>query len=112
VAAKKKTKKKAKKKPARRTARQAFEANLKSLEKQLPSGLGRSVRDLRKNMRDLERQIDKARGDREKRWHELETQVRKDAAKLLRKVEHAIEPPKAKKKKKKKAAKKKTAATA
>jgi hypothetical protein len=108
MAAKKKVaKKKAKKKPAR-SPRDAFDANLKSIQDQLPPALARRVRDLRKSMRDLEKGIDKARADREKRWHHLETSIRKDAAQVLRRLEHAIEP--AKPKRKKKATKKKAAA--
>ena len=83
-----------KKAGSRKSPREAFEANLKSLERQLPAGLARGVRELRKNMKDLERQIDKARAEREARWHKLETQIRKDAARALRRLEHAIEPPK------------------
>jgi hypothetical protein len=102
---KKATKKKAGKTRAKRkTPREAFDANLKSLEKQLPPRLAKGVRELRKNMKDLERQIDKARADRQARWHDLETQIRKDAAKALRRLEQAIEP-----KRKKAAARKKAA---
>jgi hypothetical protein len=102
MAAKKKVaKKKAKKKKVKKKgARDAFDANLKSVQDQLPPALARRVRDLRKSMRDLEKGIDKARADREKRWHQLETSIRKDAAQVLRRLEHAIEPPKPKRKKK------------
>lgn len=106
--ARKKTarKKTAKKKGgAAKNARKTFEANVKALERQMPAGLKRGVRDLRKNMKDLESQIDKAAAKREARWHQLEAQVRKDAVKLLRRLEQAIDPPK----RKKKAARKKSA---
>ena len=101
MAAKKKVaKRKTAKKKTARSPRDAFDANLKSLQDQLPPALARRVRDLRKSMKDLERGIDKARADREKRWHHLETSIRKDAAQVLRRLEHAIEPAKPKRKKK------------
>jgi hypothetical protein len=96
-------KKSAKKKTARkktRTARQAFDDNLKALQKRLSPSAARRVRDLRDTVRDLERQADKARADAEKRLQRAEIQIRKDAVKVLRRIEHAIEPPKRKRKKK------------
>ena len=98
--AKKATKKKATRKKAR-TARQLFEDNLRSLEKQLPPKAARRVNELRKTVKDLERQIDKARKDAEARLHKAELQIRKDAVKVLRRIERAIEPPKRKAAKKK-----------
>ena len=100
-----------KKRTSRRTPRQAFEANLKALERQLPARLARGVRELRRNMKDLERQIDKARVEREARWRRLETQIRTDAARALRRLERAVEPRKPARKKtatRKKSARKKS----
>jgi len=109
AAKKKKTTRKKSKSP-----REVFDENLRSLERQLPPAFSRRVREMRKNMKALERQIDKARTAREARWHRLETQIRKDAVKALKRLELAIEPAKPKRKKKKtakkKTAKKKTAA--
>lgn len=105
--------KKTKKKASGRGARKAFQANLKSLEGKLPAGVARRVREMGKTIRDLERQIDKARSEREVRWHRLETQIRKDAAKALRRLEHAIEPSKPRRKKtaRKRGTRKKVAAS-
>ncbi len=60
-------------------------------------------------MLELEKQVDKARTDRERRWNRLETQVRGDLARLLRRAEKAVEPKPRKKKVAKKSVTKKTA---
>lgn len=98
MAAKKRTvkKKKATAKKNPRTARQVFDDSLRSLEKQLGPTAARRVRELRNNVRSLERQVDRARADAEKRLRNAETQIRKDAVKMLRRLEHLIEPPKPK----------------
>jgi len=108
MAAKKTARKKAATKGSKkgRSARQIFDDNLKALQKQLPPAGARRVGDLRKSVRDLERQADKARAEAEKRLHKAEVEIRKDALKVLRRLEHAIQPAKTTRKKKKVAKKK------
>lgn len=110
MAAKKKTSKKKstkKKGTKKKSARKAFEDSLKSLQKQLPAGAAKRVGELRKNVKELERRVDKARADAEKRFHKVETDMRQDAAKTLRRLEKMIQP----KKKKKSTRKKKSSAS-
>ena len=79
MAQKKTAKKKgAKKKKARRTAQQQFEDNLRQLERRLPDPLAGGVKELRKNVKDWQRQIEKARKEREDRWQRLENQIRRE----------------------------------
>jgi hypothetical protein len=80
------------KSPAER-ARAAFDDSLRQLEQRLPKNLASVARDLRRNLADLQRQIDRARKEREDRWYRIESQIRRDAAKLLRRLEKAVEPP-------------------
>ena len=77
---------------ARERARDALEDSLHQLEKQLPKNLSRMVRQLRANLRTLQAQIERLRADRDARWARLQTQVRRDAAKLFRRLEKAVEP--------------------
>ena len=114
MAARKKTRrkvaprKKARKSPAE-AARAALDSNLRQLEKQLPKNLASGVRELRENLRDLEKQVDKARAEREERWQKLENQIRRDVARVLRRLEKAVAPAAKKPARKKPAAKKKAA---
>ena len=62
------------------------------LEKRLPKNLAGVARDLRRNLKDFQRQIDKARMEREDRWNRIEAQIRRDAARVLRRLEKAVEP--------------------
>jgi TolA-binding protein len=93
VAATKSTRRKAtsRKSPGDR-ARAAFDDSLRQLEKRLPKNLASMARELRRNLKEIERQIDKARKEREDRWNRLEAQIRGDAARLLRRLEKAVEP--------------------
>jgi hypothetical protein len=77
---------------ARERARDALEESLRQLEKQLPDNLSRMVRRLRANLRDLQAQMERLRVDREARWNRIQTQVRRDAARLFRRLEKAVEP--------------------
>jgi hypothetical protein len=77
---------------ARERARDALEDSLHQLEKQLPKNLSRMVRQLRANLRALQSQIERLRADRDARWTRLQTQVRRDAARLFRRLEKAVEP--------------------
>ena len=76
--------------PARRT--RDWERNLGRLERQLPAPLGRMLRDLVKNLREAQRQLEAARAERDKRWQKLQTQLRSDAARMLRQLEKRVEP--------------------
>jgi TolA-binding protein len=66
---------------------------LAELEKRLPGNLKGRVRDLRRNLKDFQKQIDKARAEREARLQRLADQVRRDVAKLLKQLEKAVRPP-------------------
>ena len=55
----------------------------------------RRYRERKKNrLLDLEKQVEKTRRDSERRWERQQTQVRRDIAALLRRLERAVEPPK------------------
>jgi peptidoglycan hydrolase CwlO-like protein len=77
---------------ARERARDALEDSLRQLEKQLPKNLSRMVRQLRANLSTLQTQIERLRSDGDARWARLQTQVRRDAARLFRRLEKAVEP--------------------
>jgi len=81
---------------ARRRSRMDWDRNLAKLERQLPAPLSRMLRDLIKNLREAQRQLEKARAERDARWQKLQTQLRSDAARLLRQLEKAVEPPRQK----------------
>jgi hypothetical protein len=82
--------------PARRRSGLDWDRNLARLEGQLPAPLSRMLRDLIKNLREAQRQLDKALAERDARWRRLQTQLRSDAARLLRQLEKAVEPPRRK----------------
>ena len=73
-----------------------WERNLQRLERQLPAPIARLMRELVKNLREAQRQLEAARSEREARWQRLQTQLRRDAARLLRQLEKAVEPPRSK----------------
>ena len=73
-----------------------WERNLQRLERQLPAPIRRLMRELVKNLREAQRQLEAARSEREARWQKLQTQLRRDAARLLRQLEKAVEPPRQK----------------
>jgi hypothetical protein len=75
-------------------ARDALEESLRQLEKQLPFDLSKLVRQLRSTLEDLQAQVERMRADREGRWNRMQLQVRRDAARLFRRLEKAVEPPK------------------
>ena len=81
--------------PARRRSMD-WERNLQRLERQLPTPIARLMRELVKNLREAQRQLEAVRSEREARWGKLQTQLRRDAARLLRQLEKAVEPPRAK----------------
>ncbi len=69
-----------------------WEKNLARLERQLPAPVARLMRELVKNLREAQRQLEAARVERDARWQKLQTQLRSDAARLLRQLEQAVEP--------------------
>lgn len=79
-------------KSPRERAQAALDDSLRQLEKRLPKNLASVARDLRRNLKDFQRQIDRARKEREDRWNRVETQIRRDAARVLRRLEKAVEP--------------------
>ena len=81
---------------ARRSSGMDWERNLARLRRQLPAPLARLLRDLIENLREAQRQLEKARTERDVRWQKLQTQLRSDAARLLRQLEKAVEPPRRK----------------
>ena len=85
-------KKTTKKKTRRGNPRVAITETLNRLEKELPPNLSRMVRQVRKNLLDLEKQVEKARSDRERRWDRQQAQLRREIAKVLRRMEQAVEP--------------------
>ena len=89
---KKNTRKKSTTRKTGSRARAAIDDGLRDLEKRLPKNLRSSVRDLRGNIKALQKQADRLRDERDARWQKLETQVRGDVAKLLRRLEKAVAP--------------------
>ena len=81
--------------PARRRILD-WERNLKRLERQLPAPIARLMRELVKNLREAQHQLEAARSERDTRWQKLQTQLRRDAVRLLRQLEKAVEPPRQK----------------
>ena len=69
--------------------RNDWERNLGRLRRQLPAPLARMLRDLVRNLREAQRQLETARAERDVRWQKLQTQLRSDAARLLRQLEKA-----------------------
>ena len=128
AAARKTTRKKTTRKKAGR------KSALDLLEESLPKDLRSYAHRMRLNLARIEKQIDTARKERrrqfvrmlkeashrlgrleaegEKRFRQQTTQARKDAVKLLHRIERAIEPKPRKKAARKKAARKKTTAGA
>jgi len=108
--AKKKTAKKAtRKKKAGRSVRARLEAELPTslaefvrqvtvrlnrLEKQLDKAEGRYRREWTRTLKNVSRQLGHFEAAGEKRWRKLTAGPRRDAVRLLRKLEKAIEPPK------------------
>jgi hypothetical protein len=85
-------KKPASRKSPRDRAQAALDDSLGQLEKRLPKNLASVARDLRRNLKGFQRQIDRARKEREDRWNRIEAQIRRDAVRVLRRLEKAVEP--------------------
>jgi hypothetical protein len=74
------------------SASNRFSAGLRDLEKSLPPNLRSAVRDVRANLRVLQKQLERARLDRDARWRKIQTQMRRDLVKLLQRIENALAP--------------------
>ncbi len=84
----------AKKKTTKRNTTRGLHRTLDRLERDLPPNLGKLVKQVRRGLVDLEKQVDKTRKESEQRWERQQTQVRRDIAAVLRKLEKAVAPPK------------------
>jgi hypothetical protein len=69
-----------------------WERNLRNLERQLPAPVRRMLRQLGKNLREAQRQIEAARADRDVRWAKLSKQLRGDASRVIRQLRQAALP--------------------
>jgi hypothetical protein len=69
-----------------------FERNLRKVERQLPAPVRRMLRQLGKNLREAQRQIEAARLDRDARWQKLAKQLRGDASRLVSQLRQAVGP--------------------
>jgi len=63
----------------------------KRLAPDLPANLGELWEQMRRLLRDIEAQIDKARAVQEARWRRGETRTRAELLKLVRRLERALE---------------------
>jgi hypothetical protein len=81
---------------------------LKQIEARLPANVKPVVRQLRQLVSDLQKQIDRARAERDARWSRIETQLRREAVSILRRLEKAVQPSGARKTSRKKTARRKT----
>ena len=110
---KKASKKKASSKARRKTAIQRIEGelpkdlrdfsrmvrrDLTQLERQIEGARKDVRRGLTRSLREVSHQLGRFEADGERRWKKLTTQARRDAVKVLRKLESVIEPPKKKRK--------------
>jgi hypothetical protein len=73
-------------------ARKKQTARAKTTRKKATKNLASVARDLRRNLNKFQRQIDRARKEREDRWNRIEDQIRRDAVRVLRRLEKAVEP--------------------
>ena len=78
-------------------------ARLNRLEKQLEKAEGRYRREWTRTLKNVSRQLGRFEAAGEKRWRKLTDAPRRDAVRLLRKLEKAIEPGKGRKTRRKKA---------
>lgn len=85
--------------------------SLQQLERRAPQNLKPTVRQLRRGLRDLQKQLERARTERDARWNRIETQVRKELASFLRRVEKAVEPTSARRTTRKKASQRRKSST-
>jgi hypothetical protein len=76
---------------------------LNRLEKQLDKAEGRYRREWTRTLKNVSRQLGRFEAAGERRWRKLTAGPRRDAVRLLRKLEKAIEPPKGRTTRRKKA---------
>ena len=69
-----------------------FQAGLRDLERRLPKNVQSAVRDVRANLKVLQRQLERARVDRDARWRKIQGQMRRDIVRLLQRIEKALSP--------------------
>ena len=69
-----------------------FQAGLRDLERRLPRNLRSAVRDMRANLSVLQKQLERARLDRDARWRRIQNQMRRDMVRLLQRLEKALAP--------------------
>lgn len=111
-----------KKSPIQRLEDELMPADLRGYSRRVRAGLTRLERQIDRSRRDARRrftrllrevshQLGRFEAEGEKRWRQRATRARRDAAKLLRRLERAIEPPKAAPRKRKTAARSKTTRT-
>ncbi|TMA35966.1 MAG: DUF4175 domain-containing protein [Deltaproteobacteria bacterium] len=77
---------------AQKRARDAVEEGFADLERRMPSNMRTAVREMGKNLRAFQQQIEKNRKDREARWRKFQTQMRRDMVRLLQRLEKALAP--------------------
>ena len=77
---------------AQKRARGAVEEGFADLERRMPSNMRSAVREMGKNLRAFQQQLEKNRNDREARWRRFQTQMRRDMVRLLQRVEKAVAP--------------------
>jgi uncharacterized protein YjcR len=77
---------------AQKRARDAVEEGFADLERRMPSNMRSAVREMGRNLRAFQQQIEKNRKDREARWRRFQTQMRRDMVRLLQRVEKALAP--------------------
>ena len=77
---------------AQKRARDAVEEGFADLERRMPSNMRSAVREMGKNLRAFQQQIEKNRKDREARWRRFQTQMRRDMVRLLQRLEKALAP--------------------
>ena len=74
------------------SASKRFSTALGDLERRLPRNLRSAARDMRANLRVFQRQLERARLDRDARWSKIQTQMRRDLVRLLQRLEKALAP--------------------
>jgi len=74
------------------SASKRFQSGLRDLERRLPRNVQSAVRDMRANLRVLQRQLERVRLDRDTRWSKIQSQMRRDLVRLLQRLEKALAP--------------------
>jgi hypothetical protein len=69
-----------------------LQAGLRDLEKRMPRNMQTAMREARANLRKFQQQLERARKDRDARWRKVQTQMRRDVVRLLRRLEKAVAP--------------------